>query len=150
MKIVVNYCGIINWNLLNYLTSTKKCCETCYCHTNYLKFLAVVHVHIFFVVMKSLRTPMPTKPAKLISKRRISTKKTMTKRQCWLVQLNLNETDLLFRYLCHHLTFQYFWRFAQICKKFAAFAHKIVIMSVVKLFRNNNKNNFAGKLCKSV
>ena len=48
MKIVVNYCDIINWNLLNYLTSTKKCCVTYYCHTNYLKFLAVVHVHIFF------------------------------------------------------------------------------------------------------
>ena len=37
-----------------------------------------------------------------------------------------------------------FLKFAQICKKFAAFAHKIVfvIVSVVKLFRNNNKNNF--------
>ena len=36
--------------------------------------------------------------------------------------------------------FQYFWRFTQICKKFAAFAHKIVfvIVSAVKLFRNNN------------
>ena len=46
--------------------------------------------------------------------------------------------------------FQYFWRFTQICKKFAAFAHKIVfvIVSVVKLFRNNNKNNFASKCCK--
>jgi hypothetical protein len=46
--------------------------------------------------------------------------------------------------------FQYFWRFAQISKKFAAFAHKIVfvIVSVVKLFRNNNKNNFARKCCK--
>ena len=46
--------------------------------------------------------------------------------------------------------FQYFWRFAQICKKFAAFAHKIVfvIVSVVKLFRNNKKNNFASKCCK--
>ena len=46
--------------------------------------------------------------------------------------------------------FQYFWRFAQICKKFAAFALKIVfvIVSVVKLFRNNNKNNFSSKCCK--
>ena len=48
--------------------------------------------------------------------------------------------------------FQYFWRFAQICKKLAAYAHKIVfvIVSVVKLFRNNNtgKNNFVSKCCK--
>ena len=46
--------------------------------------------------------------------------------------------------------FQYFWRFAQICKKFAAFAHKIVFVidSVVKLFRNNTENNFALIRCK--
>ena len=39
--------------------------------------------------------------------------------------------------------FQYFWRFTQICKKFAAYEHKIVFvlfLGVVrlKLFRNNN------------
>ena len=46
--------------------------------------------------------------------------------------------------------FHYFWRFAQICKIFVAFARKrvFVIVSVVKLFRNNNKNNFARKCCK--
>ena len=46
--------------------------------------------------------------------------------------------------------FQHFWRFAQICRKFAAFAHEtvFVIVSVVNLFRNNSKNNFASKCCK--
>ena len=51
MKIVVNYCGIISWNLLNYLTgisSTKKCCVTYYCHMNYRKILAVIHAHFCF------------------------------------------------------------------------------------------------------
>ena len=40
--------------------------------------------------------------------------------------------------------------FLNICKKFGAFARKIVlvIVSVVKLFRNNNKNNFVSKCCK--
>ena len=40
--------------------------------------------------------------------------------------------------------------FLKICKKFGAFAHKIVfdVVSVVKLFRNNSKNNFASKCCK--
>ena len=46
--------------------------------------------------------------------------------------------------------FHYFWRFAQICKKFAAFARKIVfvIFSVVKLCRSNNKNNFVSEFYK--
>ena len=46
--------------------------------------------------------------------------------------------------------FQYFWRFAQICKKFAAFARKIVFVIVSEQFyyRNNNKNNFVSKCCK--
>jgi hypothetical protein len=77
------------------------------------------------------------------------------------IQLILHETDLLFSILKPSFDmalFQYFWRFAQICKKFAAFPRKIifVIVSVVKLFRNNNKNNFVSKfykfpanLCKS-
>ena len=55
------------------------------------------------------------------------------------VQLNLHETDLSFRYLSHHLT----WHCSSISEdlhKFAAFAHKIVfvIVSVVKLFKNNS------------
>ena len=46
--------------------------------------------------------------------------------------------------------FQYFWRFTQICKKFAAFARKIVFFIVSEQFyyRKNNKNNFASKCCK--
>ena len=46
--------------------------------------------------------------------------------------------------------FQYFWRSAQICKKFAAFARKIVFVIVSEQFyyRNNNKNNFSSKCCK--
>ena len=46
--------------------------------------------------------------------------------------------------------FQYFWRFTQICKKFAAFARKIVFVIVSEQFyyRNNNKNNFVSKCCK--
>ena len=46
--------------------------------------------------------------------------------------------------------FQYFCRFTQICKKFAAFAHKIVFVIVSEQFyyRNNNKNNFSSKCCK--
>ena len=46
--------------------------------------------------------------------------------------------------------FQYFWRFTQICKKFAAFALKIVFVIVSDKFyyRNNNKNNFVSKCCK--
>ena len=49
--------------------------------------------------------------------------------------------------------FQYFWRFARICKKFAAFQCKkvwwtILGMQLVKLFRNNNKNNFSLICCK--
>ena len=45
---------------------------------------------------------------------------------------------------------QYFWRFTQICKKFAASAWKIVfvIFSEQFYYRNNNKNNFASKCCK--
>ena len=66
------------------------------------------------------------------------------------VQLDLHETDLLLPYLSHHLAWHCFWRFAQICKKVAWFAQKIifVIVSVSKLFRNNSKNNFASKCCK--
>ena len=40
--------------------------------------------------------------------------------------------------------------FLKICKKFAAFTHKVVfvIVSVVKLLRNNNINNFVSKCYK--
>ena len=43
-----------------------------------------------------------------------------------------------------------FWRFTQICKKFAAVACKIVFVIVSEQFyyRSNNKNNFARKCCK--
>ena len=46
--------------------------------------------------------------------------------------------------------FQYFWRFSQICKKFAVFARKIVFVIVSEQFyyRNNNKNLFASKCYK--
>ena len=58
--------------------------------------------------------------------------------------------------LIHYFdTWAIIWRgiipvFLKICKKFAVFAHKIVFgtFSVAKLFRNNNKNNFASKCCK--
>jgi hypothetical protein len=45
--------------------------------------------------------------------------------------------------------FQYFWRFTQICKKFAAFAGKIVFVIASEQFyyKNNNKNNFVRKCC---
>ena len=41
--------------------------------------------------------------------------------------------------------FQYLWRFAQICTDLHRYDHKIVfvIVACLKLFRNNNKNNFA-------
>ena len=96
------------------------------------------------------------------------------------VQLNLHETDLSFLYLSHHLTWQcssisedlleicsicsqncfcycfcgkivqHFCIFTQICKKFAAFARKIVFVIVSEQFyyRNNDKNNFVSKCCK--
>ena len=48
------------------------------------------------------------------------------------------------------ILFQDFWRFTEICKKFAAFARKIVFVIVSEQFcyRNNNKNNFVSKCCK--
>ena len=48
------------------------------------------------------------------------------------------------------ILFQDFWRFAQSCKKLAAFARKIVFVIVFEQFcyRNNNKNNFVSKCCK--
>ena len=46
--------------------------------------------------------------------------------------------------------FQYFWRFAQICKKFAAFERKMVFLMVSEQFyyRNSNKNHFEFICCK--
>ena len=66
------------------------------------------------------------------------------------IQLNLHEPSF------DMSLFQYFWRFAQICKKFAAFEHKIVCYcfwtilgeQLAKLFRNNNKNTFVLICCK--
>ena len=67
------------------------------------------------------------------------------------VQLNLHETDLLFRYLSHHLT----WHcssISKICTDLQEIcsicSQNFVIVSVAKLIRNNNKNNFASKSCK--
>ena len=67
-----------------------------------------------------------------------------------LVQLNLNETNLLFRYLSHHLT----WHCSSISGDLHRFARNLQHLSVklriarLKLFRNNNKNNFALIWCK--
>ena len=57
------------------------------------------------------------------------------------IQLNLHQTNLLFRYLSHHLT----WHFSSIYEDLHRYARKIVfvIVACLKLFRNNNKNNFA-------
>ena len=69
------------------------------------------------------------------------------------LQLNLHETDLLFRYLSHHLT----WHCSSISEDLHRFARNLQHMNA-KLFlllflnnfkratpspRNNNKNNFA-------
>ena len=60
------------------------------------------------------------------------------------LQLILHETDLLFRYLSHHLKwhcssiYEDLHRFAQIWAK-----NCFIIVVLLNLFRNNNKNNFA-------
>ena len=72
------------------------------------------------------------------------------------VQLNLHETDLLFWYLSHHLT----WHCSSISEDVYRFARHLLHMNI-KLFlllflnnfkcatpRNNNKNNFAFIFCK--
>ena len=59
----------------------------------------------------------------------------------YYLQLNLHQTNLLFRYLSHHLT----WHCSSIYEDLHRYARKIVfvIVECLKLFRNNNKNNCA-------
>ena len=73
-----------------------------------------------------------------------------------VVLLNLHETDLLFRYLSHHLT----WHCSSISEDLHRFARNLQHMNAklflllflgvasLKLFRINNKNNFAFIYCK--
>ena len=60
-----------------------------------------------------------------------------------LVQLNLHETDVLFRYLSHHLTFK------KICRNLQHMSEKLFFVTIVSEqfceFRNNNKNNYVFK-----
>ena len=66
-------------------------------------------------------------------------------RQMSVLQFNLHETDLLFRYLSHH-----FWHgivpvFMKICTDLFLLLFLNNCAQLAKLFKNNNKNNFALK-----
>ena len=55
----------------------------------------------------------------------------------------------------HGILFQYFWRFAQICKQLAAFERKIVLILFLSNFRTqiaklSSNNKFLANLCKSL
>ena len=70
-----------------------------------------------------------------------------------LIQLNEYETrdrsiHSIIKPTFDIISFQDFWRFAQICKKFAAFARKIVFVIFSEQFCYSNKNNFVSKCCK--
>ena len=58
----------------------------------------------------------------------------------FFVQLNLHETDLLFRYLSHDLTWHCYSIYENLHRYEQIF---FAVVACHKLFRNNNKNNFS-------